>query len=299
VTSDPSLPLVELPASGPEELARLVDLLDLEQVEENIYRGRSPQVFAQRVFGGQVAGQALVAAGRTVEPGLDVHSLHAYFIRPGDPAVPLVYMVERVRDGRSFSVRRVSVVQHGKTIFTMSASFQVEQDMFEHRTEMPDVPSPETLPTLEERIADRPEVNEQMKLIRPFDIRWVTTPPWEQVAFGRTDEPMRLWMRTHAPLPDDTLVHDCALTFASDMTLMDTVFRQQGVDFFTGNITSASLDHAMWFHRPFRTDEWLLYDCQSVSASGSRGLAMSKVFSADGSHIVTVMQEGVLRFKTP
>jgi acyl-CoA thioesterase-2 len=290
-------------AAGPSSDGRgqalvdgLVRLLDLEQIEQNIFRGVSSKVSQQRVFGGQVAGQALVAAGRTVEPELAVHSLHAYFIRPGDPATPILYQVEQVRDGRSFSVRRVSAVQHGETIFTLSASFQISQPGFEHSTSMPDVPSPEELPTLAERIAGYPELDVRRGVPRPFDLRYVDDPPWSRRGGDQSpDRRQRIWMRADGRLPDDPLVHVCALTFASDLTLLDAVLARQGLDFTLDDISGASLDHAMWFHRPFRADEWLLYDSESPSASGSRGLAAGKFFSRDGRHLVTVMQEGLLR----
>jgi acyl-CoA thioesterase-2 len=273
----------------------LVALLDLERIEENIFRGVSPQVSLQRVFGGQVAGQALVAAGRTVAADRAVHSLHAYFIRGGDPSVPIVYTVDRVRDGRSFSVRRVLAVQHGDAIFSLSASFQLDQGGREHGAEMPPVPAPETLPTLSDRLAEFPRLARN-RLPFPFDLRYVDDPPWVQRAHGpRLDGGNRVWMRATGTLPDDPLLHVCALTFASDLTLLDAVLLRQGVAWGLDPITGASLDHAMWFHRPFRADEWFLYDSESPSASGSRGLAEGRIFTQDGRHVATVMQEGLLR----
>lgn len=281
--------------SGQELVDGLVALLDLERIEENIFRGLSPKVSLQRVFGGQVAGQALVAAGRTVEPDRAVHSLHAYFIRGGDPSVPIVYTVDRVRDGRSFSVRRVLAIQHGQPIFTLSASFQLDQGGREHGSARPDVAAPESLPTLAERMDGFPELRRN-RLPFPFDLRYVDDPPWVQRAHGpRVEGGNRVWMRATGRLPDDPLVHVCALTFASDLTLLDAVLLRQGVAWGLDPITGASLDHAVWFHRPFRADDWFLYESESPSASGSRGLAAGKIYTRDGRHVATVMQEGLLR----
>ena len=234
--------------SGQQLVDGLVALLDLERIEENIFRGLSPKVSLQRVFGGQVAGQALVAAGRTVEPDRAVHSLHAYFIRGGDPSVPIVYTVDRVRDGRSFSVRRVLAIQHGQPIFTLSASFQLDQGGREHGSARPDVAAPESLPTLAERMDGFPELRRN-RLPFPFDLRYVDDPPWVQRAHGpRVEGGNRVWMRATGRLPDDPLVHVCALTFASDLTLLDAVLLRQGVAWGLDPITGASLDHAVWFH---------------------------------------------------
>jgi acyl-CoA thioesterase II len=275
----------------------LVRLLDLEQIEENIFRGQSPQIALQRVFGGQVAGQALVAAGRTVDIDRPVHSLHAYFIRPGDPGVPIVYTVDRVRDGHSFSTRRVLGVQHGDVIFSLSASFQLRQGGVDHQSPMPDVPAPEDLPTLEQRWNEVDwDATFLRQLPQPFDLRYVDDPPWTQHAYGpRGSAPHRVWMRANGKLPHDDLVHVCAVTFASDLTLLDSVLIHHGLAPRLDPIRLASLDHAMWFHRPFRADEWFLYDMSSPSASGGRGLAFGKLFTHDGRHGVTVMQEGLLR----
>ena len=273
----------------------LVELLDLERIEENIFRGVSPQVSLQRVFGGQVAGQALVAAVRTVDVERAVHSLHAYFIRGGDPSVPIVYTVERVRDGRSFSVRRVTAIQHGVPIFTMSASFQLDQGGREYGATMPDVAAPESLPTLDERMQGFPNLRGD-RMPFPFDVRYVDDPPWQQRAKGpRTEGGSRVWMRAAGRLPDDALVHVCSMTFASDLTLLDAALLRQGVAWGLDPIVGASLDHAMWFHQPFRADEWFLYESESPSASGSRGLAAGQIFTEDGRHVATVMQEGLLR----
>lgn len=282
--------------TGQQVVDDLVTLLDLERIELTIFRGISPPVALQRVFGGQVAGQALVAAGRTVDAERRVHSLHAYFIRGGDPGVPIVYTVDPVRDGRSFSVRRVVAVQHGKAIFTLSASFQAEQLGLDAASPMPDVPGPEELPTLDERFAQFPEGAWRATLPRPFDMRYVDDPPWARTGAVR---PQRIWMRAAGRLPDNPLTHVCALTFASDLTLLEAVLVAQGLAFGADNVLAASLDHAMWFHRPFRADEWFLYESSSVSASGSRGLASGRIFSAQGGHLATVMQEGLIRLESP
>jgi len=292
VTADPAAPL-----SGQAVVDGLVALLDLERVEENIFRGVSPKVSLQRVFGGQVAGQALVAATRTVESERRVHSLHSYFIRPGDPSLPLVYTVERVRDGRSFSVRRVSAVQHGQVIFTLSASFQLEQGGIDHQREMPEVPAPESLPTLAERLVGYDPLAEMMNRIpRAFDIRYVDDPPWIQRGSGpRENRPHRIWMKADGRLPDDPTLHVCVITFASDLNLLDSVLIRHGMAARLDPISMASLDHAMWFHRGFRADEWFLYESSSPSASGGRGLATGRFFARDGRLVVSVAQEGMIR----
>lgn len=280
---------------GQEVLDRLVALLDLEKIEENIFRGVSPPHSPTRVFGGQVAGQALVAAGRTVQEERKVHSLHAYFIRGGDPSVPIIYEVDRIRDGRSFTTRRVVAIQHGKAIFSLSASFQKPEKGIEHASEMPDVPDPESLPTLVER-AEGYEDRLGLRLRpRPIDLRYVNDPPW--ATRGQTGRAARnqVWMRADGSLPDDPLLHVCVLTYASDMTLLDSPLARHGVYWDLDNVLGASLDHALWFHRAFRADEWFLYDTESPSASGSRGLATGRFFSRNGTHVATVVQEGLLR----
>jgi acyl-CoA thioesterase-2 len=283
-------------------LDAVVELLDLEQIEVNIFRGRSPAgERRQRVFGGQVAGQALVAAGRTVPPDRGVHSLHAYFIRPGDPAVPLVYLVEPVRDGRSFTTRRVTVVQHGKTIFTLSASFQQpEPGGFDHFMPMPQVPGPEELEptrvrlrrllgsTAEDFGRDSPI---EMRHVGPLSIEVERDP-------SLAADSNILWLRADGELPDDPLLHVCLMTYASDMTLLDTVLHAERVSWSDRTIVGASLDHAMWFHRPFRADEWLLYAQDSPSATGGRGLARGEVYTTAGQLVVSVVQEGLLRRRT-
>jgi acyl-CoA thioesterase II len=284
-------------------LDNLLDLLDLEQIEVNIFRGRSPDERVQRVFGGQVAGQAMVAAGRTVPADRPVHSLHAYFIRPGDPAVPLVYMVERVRDGRSFTTRRVSCIQHGETIFTLSASFHRPEPGFEHATQMPDVAPAEsvtpTLERLEKLFGPLDERYERMFRRNPIELRFPgpLTVEAERDPSLRTTKNM-VWLRVDGELPDDPLLHACLMTYASDMTLLDSVLLAHGLSWIDGRTIGASLDHAMWFHRPFRADQWLLYSQESPVAYGARGLARGQVFTADGQLVVSVVQEGLIRTRS-
>jgi acyl-CoA thioesterase II len=281
---------------GQAVLDGLVQLLDLERLEVNLFRGVSPPQSPTRVFGGQVAGQALVAAGRTVPNDRAVHSLHAYFIRPGDPRVPIVYETERVRDGRSFTTRRVLAIQHGEAIFSLSASFQLAEDGLEHSMPPPSgVPAPDTLPTIGERIARGDDGGWLARTPRPIDMRFVDEPNWSSARTGGTDAPVRVWMRADGILPDDPLLHVCLLTYASDMTLLGSVVARHDVP--ADALQMASLDHAMWFHRPFRADEWLLYTCYSPSASGSRGLATGRFTTQDGRLIATTVQEGLVRLR--
>ncbi len=282
---------------GQEAVDLLVELLDLDRVDDNLFRGSSPPVGPQRVYGGQVAAQALVAAGRTVDTSRTVHSLHGYFVRPGDPIEPIHYSVENVRDGRSFSVRRSVALQHGRPIFFMSASFQRAEIGLDHQVPAPlDVPEPDQLPTMVSRLEAYPERLEFWNLIpRPIDVRYVGEPGWIQAGSRPADERQRVWMRIDGKLPDDPLVHACALTFASDLTLLDSVLGTHGEVWGPGGFIGASLDHALWFHRSFRADEWFLYDCFSPSASGSRGLANGRMFASDGRLIASAVQEGLLR----
>ena len=268
-------------------LDSLIDLLDLEQIEVNIFRGRSPSDWRQRVFGGQVAGQALVAAGRTVPPDRPVHSLHAYFIRPGDPSTPIVYTVDRVRDGRSFTTRRVSAIQHGKTIFTLSASFHHPEPGIQHTVGMPPVPPPDTIAQL---------ADDGVLAGNSIDLRFVGPSRVDSGGQRIADTEHNLvWLRANGELPDDPLLHVCLMTYASDLTLLDSVLRRHGLTWTDGQTTGASLDHAMWFHRPFRADRWLLYDQESPTAAGARGLAWGHVFTDEGELVVSVVQEGLVR----
>ena len=277
----------------------LVDLLDLERIEVNIFRGRSPEESLQRVFGGQVAGQALVAAGRTVEPDRPVHSLHAYFLRPGTPGVPIVYQVDRLRDGRSFTTRRVLGVQRGKQIFALTADFHApEESAFEHQDAMPDVPAPEELPRAEDEIRAHfgGEVPERLRRRQPFDIRYVDRLRWTPEELAAAPRRSAVWLRANGDLGDNPLVHVCAVTYASDLTLLDAV-RIQQEPLFSGDrrFDLASLDHAMWFHREFRADEWFLYTQESPVATGARGLGTGQIFDRQGRLVVSVVQEGLFR----
>jgi acyl-CoA thioesterase-2 len=286
---------VDQAMSGQPVLDRLVALLDLERIEENIFRGVSPANQPVRVFGGQVAGQALVAVGRTVPSERKVHSLHAYFIRPGDPSIPIVYEVDRIRDGRSFTTRRAVAVQRGKAIFALSASFQEPEPGIEHAESMPDVPPPDDLPSRRDSMRRYAEkLGPMASMPRPIDVRYVTDPPWELRGKGN-EARNQVWMRADGTLPDDELLHVCVLTYASDMTLLDSILVRHGVYWGFDQVLGASLDHALWFHRPFRADEWFLYDSVSPSASGARGLATGRFFAQDGTLIATVVQEGLLR----
>ncbi|MFG2608401.1 acyl-CoA thioesterase II [Streptomyces sp. NPDC048514] len=283
-----------------QALQDLLDLLDLEQIEENIFRGQSRSAVVPRVFGGQVAAQAMVAAGRTVPADRPAHSLHAYFLRPGDPGAPIVYTVDRIRDGRSFTTRRVVAVQHGKPIFHLSASFQTYEEGLDHQAPMPAAPDPASLPTSQERLRDyghlAPDVVERFLQAREaIDLRYVDEPPYGQ--FGEPREPhSQVWFRTNGKLDDDPLLHVVLATYVSDMTLLDSVLLAHGRGgWAVGDVVGASLDHAMWFHRPFRADEWLLYDQESPSAHGGRGLGQARIHTQDGRLAVSVIQEGVVR----
>ena len=275
----------------------LLTILDLEQLEVNLFRGRSPQSRWQRVFGGQVIGQALVAASRTVETARLPHSLHAYFLLGGDPKVPIVYEVDRIRDGKSFTTRRVVAIQHGDAIFSMSASFHVEETGFEHQAKMPDVPMPEKLPELPPAaLAAMPEVIRRFfEQERPVELRPVEFERY----LGKPSEDSRfnVWIRTTGPLPDDLAVHSCVLAYASDMMLLDTSLVPHGRTVFDKRIMAASLDHALWFHRPFRADDWLLYAQDSPSLSGSCGFARGLIFARDGTLVASVAQEGLVRLR--
>ena len=280
---------------------QLIRLLDLEPIEVNIFRGISPQDRSQRVFGGQVLGQALVAATRTVEGRL-CHSLHAYFLLPGDPKVPILYEVDRSRDGGSFSSRRVVAIQHGRPIFHMAVSFQVEEAGLEHQIDPPAVPPPEDLPSEDDfrrQIADKvpPQYREHFLRRRPIELR-----PTDRADIFRPEKRpphQSVWVRTTGTLPDDIALQQCVLAYASDMTLLDTALMPHGVSWFSDEMQMASLDHAMWFHRRFRADEWLLYVQDSPSASGARGFNRGLIYTRDGSLIASVAQEGLMRQRTP
>ncbi|MGB8861761.1 MAG: acyl-CoA thioesterase II [Ilumatobacteraceae bacterium] len=277
----------------------LVTLLDLEAIEVNLFRGVSPDENRQRVFGGQVAGQALVAATRTVQPDRHVHSLHAYFLRPGDPTVPILYEVDRIRDGKSFTTRRVVAIQHGRAIFNLQTSFHVAEHGPDYQLPMPlDVPSPESLPDFKTRMAPYKErMGDWYDRPRPIDLRHVDHDPFSRC--GKPADGQRVWLRADGTLPDDPTLHACIVTYASDMTLLDTTVLPFGMSWETPGMQMASLDHAMWFHRPFRADDWLLYDQQPISTGGARGLAGGNIFTSDGTLAISVVQEGLVRVAQP
>ena len=278
----------------------LIQILNLEKIEENLFRGHSPDESWQRVFGGQVIGQALVAAYRTVEERV-CHSLHGYFIRPGDPKVPIVYEVDRARDGRSFTTRRVVGIQHGKQIFNLAASFQVPEKGFEHQASMPDVPKPEDLPNeldLRQAVMSQlpPEIAKHFARPRPIEIRPVN--PQKYINPEPMEATQYVWFRARKAIEDGNFaLNQCIMAYASDMTLLDTCVRPHGVSWLSGKLQSASLDHAMWFHAPFQADEWLLYAMDSPSASGARGFNRGAIFTRDGRLVASVAQEGLIRFR--
>ena len=276
----------------------LLKILDLERIEHNIYRGGNRDIGTGRIFGGQVLAQSLIAARRTVEEERVAHSLHGYFILPGDLNIPVVYFVDRLRDGRSFTTRRVTAIQHGRAIFNMSASFQVIEEGPEHQAEMPDVPDPETLaPELDliRDMADR--IPESLRTVltqdRPIDFR-----PVDPVdPFNPEPRPPQryLWMRALGDLPDEILIHQAVLAYASDYGLLGTALAPHGYSFRQPNIQVASLDHAIWFHRPARVDQWLLYAMDSPNANGARGFVRGTIFTRDGTLVASVAQEGLTR----
>jgi acyl-CoA thioesterase-2 len=288
---------------GQEAVDALVILLDLEPIEVNIFRGLSPDEDRQRVFGGQVAGQALVAAGRTVErDDSSLHSLHAYFLRPGDPTVPIIYEVDRIRDGRSFTTRRVVAIQHGRAIFTMAASFHIDEPGLSHQRPMPEVPDPDTLPTMQERLAPyKDTLGSWLDRPRPIDQRFAAAlhgNPFERREAGGLEPHQLVWIRADGVLPDDPMLHACVLAYASDLTLLDTALLPHPVaPWDEHGLQMASLDHAMWFHRPFRADEWLLYDQESPTAAAARGFNYGSIFTRDGRLVVSVAQEGLIRVR--
>ena len=277
----------------------MLDVLNLEQLEVNLFRGRSPQDRWQRVFGGQVIGQALVAASRTVE-GRPPHSLHAYFLVGGDPRVPIIYEVDRIRDGKSFTTRRVVAIQHGQAIFTLMVSFHNDEPGLEHQVPMPDVPPPEKLPSEAEiRAKVLPSMPEAVQRYyqseRPIELR--------PVEYGRylgqktESGKFNVWIRATSKLPDDPAIHQCVLAYASDMSLLDTALVPHGRSLFEKEFMGASLDHALWLHRPFRADDWLLYTQESPTMTGSRGFSRGLIYTRDGSLVANVAQEGLVRIR--
>jgi len=278
-------------------LDQLLTILDIERLEENLFRGLSPQVGWQRVFGGQVIGQALVAANRTVNGRL-AHSLHAYFLRAGDPSVPIIYNVDRIRDGGSFTTRRVVAVQHGQAIFSMAASFHREETGLEHQIKMPEVPPPESLPSeaeLKACLIDRvpPQVKAYWERERPLEIRPVDLSRY--LTPGNHDPSQQVWIRATGELSNDQSLHQCVLAYASDFTLLDTALIAHGRFVFDPKLILASLDHALWFHRKLRADEWLLYAQDSPISGGGRAFCRGMLFTRDGKLVASTAQEGLLR----
>ena len=280
------------------DIEDLVDILDLEKIEENLYRGTSPDVGWQRVFGGLVISQALAAANRTVTPDRFVHSLHGYFLRPGDPSIPILYEVDRIRDGSSFTTRRVVAIQHGKAIFTLSASFQIDEPGLEHQSVMPDVPQPEDLPNPEQLyesyLKDAPEH------IRRF---WLRERPVEIIPVSMTHyisndalpPEQHIWIKANGKVPASRPLQAAFLAYLSDMTLLDTALFPHGLSVFERTIQGASLDHSMWFHAPDPLDDWLLYTTDSPFSGGARGLSRGSIFNRSGRLIASTAQEGLIR----
>ena len=281
----------------PASVEELMALLDLEVIEDNLFRGQQPATRLQRVFGGQVAAHALVAANRTVRDPYEVHSLHSYFLRPGDTSVPIVYDVESVRDGRSFATRRVIARQHGRPIFALTANFQIPEGGLDHHDPMPEVPDPEDCLSLVEATPDSGRDNaEWEREWAALDVRHAgDTRPGGGLTDATVSARQRLWIRVNGALPDDDLLHTAAFTYASDMTLLGATLVPHDRYISSGQVQAASLDHSIWFHRPFRADEWWLYDQTSPSARGGRGLALARVFAQDGRLVATVAQEGLIR----
>ncbi len=279
----------------------LLTILDIEPLDVNLFRGRSPQVGWQRVFGGQVIGQALVAAVRTVEAARPPHSMHAYFLLPGDPKVPIIYDVDRMRDGKSFTTRRVTARQHGQPIFSMLASFHAnEADGLDHQATMPDVPPPESLPSeaevREKILPTMPDpVRRYYERERPVELRPVEFERYRGKKFP--DGRFHVWIKSTGRLPDDPAIHQCVLAYTSDMGLLDTALVAHGRTLFEPQFMAASLDHALWLHRPFRADEWLLYAQDSPNLHGSRGFSRGLIFKRDGTLVASVAQEGLVRLR--
>lgn len=279
-------------------LDELIKLLSLERIEENLYRGQSQDLGWGTVYGGQVVGQALFAAMSTVPPDRQVHSLHAYFLRPGDVSAPIVYDVNRSRDGSSFTTRHVKAIQHGHPIFDMSASFQKVEPGFDHQVDMPNVPPPEQVPSDQERLAAQadklPEFMRGRALAeRPLEIRTVGEP--DVFLSGKHPPERFVWLKATHALPDTPALHQALLAYASDFSFITTSLKPHGVTWLTPGMQVASVDHAVWFHAPFRADEWLLHVMESPRASGARGLVLGRVYSRDGKLVASTAQQGLVR----
>lgn len=279
-------------------LTKLIKLLNIEPLEENLFRGQSENIGGPRVFGGQVLGQALFAALKTVPKQRIIHSLHGYFLRPGDMNYPIIYDVDRIRDGRSFTTRRVVAIQKGEPIFNMSSSFQIEEEGLQHQIEMPDIPGPENCQSdINIRTENADKIPESMRDFflreRPLELRY---PHVEDMFQPKKRPPYKyMWMRTVGKLPDDITLHQAILAYASDMGLLGTSYNPHGLGMATGKIQSASLDHAMWFHRPFKMDQWLLYATDSPSASNARGFNRGSIYTKEGVLVASAVQEGLMR----
>jgi acyl-CoA thioesterase-2 len=285
--------------SAPQSaLDALLATLDLERLEDNLFLGARGNEGWQRVFGGQVLGQALMAAARTVDADRSVHSLHGYFLLAGDPSRPIVYDVERIRDGGSFTTRRVKAIQHGRPIFSMSSSFHKAEPGFDHQSEMPQVPPPEELANPKDLIAGLIDALPQSMRSywsreRPIDMRVVDVSRY--LTRDKKVPLQHIWIRANGKLPDDTAIHQAVLAYASDFTLLDTALIAHGKLLFDADVQLASLDHALWYHRPFRADEWLLYVQDSPNAYGARGFCRGSIFTREGTLIASVVQEGLMR----
>ncbi len=279
-------------------LKDLLATLTLEPLEDNLFRGARGREGWQRVYGGQVLGQAMMAAAQTVDPGRPIHSLHGYFLLAGDPSLPIIYDVERIREGGSFTTRRVKAIQHGRAIFSMSASFHKQEEGFEHQSSMPDVPPPESLPNPKElmgRLIDRLPENMRRYFERELPIEMRVTDVSRYLSREKKDPVQNIWIRASGPLPDDPVLHQAVLAYASDFTLLDTALIAHGKLLFDQDVQLASLDHALWYHRPFRADEWMLYVQDSPSAYGARGFCRGTIYARNGSLVASVAQEGLMR----
>lgn len=288
-------------ANAPDAaLKALLAVLDLEQIEDNVFRGARGSEGWQRVYGGQVLGQALMAATRTVDPERPVHSLHGYFLLAGDPSLPIIYDVERIRDGGSFTTRRVKAIQHGAAIFTMSASFHKHEEGLEHQSAMPKVPPPEALPNPKDLIAGLIDklpaaMRSYWERDRPIDMRVVDITRY--LSREKKAPSQQIWFRASGCLPDDPAVHQAVLAYASDFTLLDTALIAHGKLLFDADIQLASLDHALWYHRPLRADDWMLYVQDSPSAHSARGFSRGSIYTREGALIASVAQEGLMRLR--
>ncbi len=283
-------------AGGSDATRQLVSLLDLEQLDTDLFRGKQPDTIRQRVYGGQVAAQALIAATRSVGPEFHVHSLHSYFLLPGDYNVPIIYDVERIRDGKSFATRRVLARQHGRPIYYQSLNFQVREEGLDHQDVMPEVKTPDEGLNLVELMQERGSDDGLGKEWAALDVRWLGSS-----RYGLEPDPLhpskaQVWIRIDGRLSDDPIEHLAAFTYASDVSLLGATLAAHDVD--ATEVQMASLDHTIWFHRPFRADEWWLYDQWSPSAGGARGLSLGRVFTLDGTLVATTAQEGLIRPRT-